>query len=223
VHKNEEILQEIEQLIATGKPANYEAALQKVSAYKHDHSRSMREIFLAFQQIPGEDREVFFRETGFFQHLVIDGRLNLSGVRLESVPPLIFACKDVRELWLMGNNLKELPPEVRQLESLSKLRLNDNFLKTLPHEICFLKHLYHLELWGNPIESLPEEILQMRNLSTLRLEGTGSELTAIRRFASWGPAVSEEARLSSLNNKVRLLPRKFRRSEVEAHYAFRKT
>ena len=96
--------------------------------------------------------------------------LDLSRLRLTSLPPEIGKLTHLIELNLAGNQLMILPPEIGRLAKLTQLELRQNELIFLPPEIGQLANLTELELSFNPLTSLPIEIGQLSNLTTLILE-----------------------------------------------------
>jgi internalin A len=61
-------------------------------------------------------------------------RLNLSHLKLDSLPPELFELTQLQVLWLSGNQLTELPPDVGVFRQLRRLRLDRNKMATLPPE-----------------------------------------------------------------------------------------
>lgn len=122
---------------------------------------------------------------------VIGGKsLDLSGLRLTSLPDELFQLTSLHSLdlsfnflqilpssWgylaslvmldLNSNQLLELPSELGQLALLQELNLSYNTLKTLPSELGLLTKLRILFLSGNQLNSLPAELEQLTNLRAL--------------------------------------------------------
>lgn len=95
--------------------------------------------------------------------------LDLSNLRLKSLPPQILEFPQFQELWLRGNDLSSLPPEIERLKELRTLILSDNKLQSLPPEIGQLTQLKELYLDGNELVKLPIEIGQLRHLTVISL------------------------------------------------------
>lgn len=97
--------------------------------------------------------------------------LNLSGLRLTSLPPEISQLKELEELYLVDNQLTDFPSEILELSSLWRLNLSENYLSSLPPQIHKLKALRVLDLTQNHLASLPSEIGGLTELQELSLVG----------------------------------------------------
>ncbi len=95
--------------------------------------------------------------------------LDLSGLRLETIPPEIGNLSKLQVLYLYDNHLTELPPEIGNLSNLEVILAHNNRLTALPSEIGNLSNLQNLHLGGNQIGELPPEIGQLVNLQRLSL------------------------------------------------------
>ena len=95
--------------------------------------------------------------------------LDLSKSKLKEVPPEVFACTNLEELYLNKNRLREIPAEIKYLKKLKKLDVSHNKLKTIPEEIGELTNLTHLYLNRNLIEELPYTIGRLRNLEIFEM------------------------------------------------------
>jgi Leucine-rich repeat (LRR) protein len=122
------------------------------------------------------------------KHTVFDSgdrliELNLSGMRIETLPPDInrlshlevfvltnnlltvlppslWGLTNLRQLWLDGNSLASLPDDIVRLTRLEVLVLSRNRLTRVPPALARLPHLEDLELSENPIRTPPPEIGQ---------------------------------------------------------------
>ncbi len=121
--------------------------------------------------------------------------LNLTGERIEWLPPHIgeLACleklilrdtslqsltqaigklKNLKFLDLSGNNLNDLPESIGDLENLIVLFLSNNKLESLPDSIGNLKNLRFLHLNSNMLRTLPESFGELSKLVKLELVDT---------------------------------------------------
>ncbi len=85
-------------------------------------------------------------------------QLDLSRLKLTSVPPEIGRLTGLKTLDLSNNLLPGVPSEIMRLTGLNYLFLSDNQLTRLPSEIGRLISLNVLVLSGNQLTSLPPEI-----------------------------------------------------------------
>ena len=99
-------------------------------------------------------------------------RLRLRGKRLTEIPPIVFECRNLKELDLSRNRLSSLPPQIVALQQLETLRLGRNNIDSLPIEVTQLSHLVELDLSRNPLGSLPEAMGYMLSLQRLILWST---------------------------------------------------
>jgi Leucine-rich repeat (LRR) protein len=114
-------------------------------------------------------------------------------LKCDSLPPELFACKNLQELYLMGtklsvlnqaigklknltllslyhNKLVTLPETIGQLSRLRTLIISRNLISTLPKNIGKLQNLTLLDAWDNPLYTLPDEIKMLQEtLKTLDL------------------------------------------------------
>lgn len=97
--------------------------------------------------------------------------LDLSGMRLISLPNSISRFGLLRQLFLPHNKLTSLPESIKKLTHLQVLDLSFNNLTTLPEEIGMLVNLNVLNLFGNSIKQLPASIGNLCKLSLLGIEG----------------------------------------------------
>jgi len=99
-------------------------------------------------------------------------KLDVSSNHLQNIPPEINRLTSLREFNLHGNSITNLP-SLKGLKQLSELNLVSNKLKTFPKEICEIKNLINLNLGHNPLTSIPSEIGDLENLESLLLHWTG--------------------------------------------------
>jgi internalin A len=116
-------------------------------------------------------------------------KLDLSKLRLSSLPEAIWKLGSLISLDLSDNRLVELPPEIEQFYGLSVLNLSNNRLSQLPAEIKKLR-LTSLNLQNNGLLSLPSVIGQLRFLTSLDL--ANNDLTEF-------PLELSKLKLTSLN------------------------
>ena len=95
--------------------------------------------------------------------------LDLSGLKLTSVPDTIGQLTQLILLKLSNNELTTLPDAIVQLTQLIGLDLSDNQLTTLPDTIGQLTQLTRLYLINNKLTTFPEAIGQLTQLTHLYL------------------------------------------------------
>jgi hypothetical protein len=103
--------------------------------------------------------------------------LNLSNLKLSTLPEAIGQLRQIQVLDLHSNRLSALPDSIGDLSRLQHLLLNQNKLKTLPKSIGRLRELQQLWLYVNELEALPEAIGQLSQLQALNL--TGNQLSTL--------------------------------------------
>jgi internalin A len=96
-------------------------------------------------------------------------RLDLTDLKLSTLPDAIGQLSQVQMLYLSGNQLSTLPDAIGQLSELQTLDLSDNQLSTLPDAIGQLSQVQTLDLSGNQLSTLPDAIGQLSQLQTLDL------------------------------------------------------
>ncbi len=101
--------------------------------------------------------------------------LNLSDNRLTKLPADIGTMRQLQSLRLSHNQLATLPPEIGALDRLTRLEVSDNALTQLPPEMGRLTRLEYLDLGNNKLTALPPEIGQLTRLETLILSGNPLE------------------------------------------------
>ncbi len=95
--------------------------------------------------------------------------LDISSNGLTRLPTELWQLTNLTLLGIDGNGLTRLPAAIGQLTNLTKLYLANNRLSDLPVELWNLTQLTSLNLAGNNLRSLPSEIGQLTNLTWLSL------------------------------------------------------
>jgi len=95
--------------------------------------------------------------------------LDLSGLKLTSVPEAVWQLATLRELNLSGNRLTSVPETLGQLTALQRLDLFSNQLTCVPETLGQLTALRELDLSNNQLASVPESLGQLTALQTLWL------------------------------------------------------
>lgn len=85
--------------------------------------------------------------------------LNLSCMKLRSLPPQIGVLVKLQVLHLWHNQLTTLPAHIGRCVGLREIYLSDNQLVSLPDSLLHLPHLRRLFLHGNPKLHLPDTVL----------------------------------------------------------------
>ena len=106
--------------------------------------------------------EEALREPDSVYRLKLNKRL-----KCDSLPPELFACKNLQELYLMGTKLSVLNQAIGELENLTLLNLYHNKLVTLPETIGQLSRLRTLIISRNLISILPKSIGKLQNLTLI--------------------------------------------------------
>jgi internalin A len=96
-------------------------------------------------------------------------RLDLSDLKLSTLPEAIGQLTALTKLWLRNNQLKELPPQIRQLTALKEFSAAQNQLKELPDIFGAFRDLRKLWLDQNQIKELPKSVGQLSKLEELWL------------------------------------------------------
>ena len=96
--------------------------------------------------------------------------LNLSDNQLTELPEALASLTQLQKLYLYNNKLRELPEAIASLTQLQRLFLSNNKLRELPETIASLKQLQLLNLSDNPLTELPEAIASLTQLQLLNLK-----------------------------------------------------
>ncbi|KIY96630.1 Leucine-rich repeat-containing protein 40 [Monoraphidium neglectum] len=99
------------------------------------------------------------------------GRIDLSDLRLRSLPAGLWEISDLHDLSVAGNDLGSLPGDLGALSELRRLVAAGNGLRDLPSELWGLTSLEGLWAHGNAIGELPEAVGQLTALKSLSLAG----------------------------------------------------
>src|SRR6516162_10062732 len=97
--------------------------------------------------------------------------LDLSRLKLSTLPEAIGQLSQLQELYLYFNQLSTLPEAIGRLSKLEKLDFSGNQLSTLPEAIGQLSQLQELYLAGNQLNTLPEALQSLAKLEKLFLHG----------------------------------------------------
>ena len=95
--------------------------------------------------------------------------LDLSDLKLDSVPAELVDCQSLRALNVSGNDLQEIPEAVCSLSKLQRLDASRNKIGSVPQSVESLTELTGLRLDQNAFNNFPESILELK-LETLRLD-----------------------------------------------------
>ncbi|KAI9485944.1 MAG: Endonuclease/exonuclease/phosphatase [Benjaminiella poitrasii] len=97
--------------------------------------------------------------------------LDIGGVGLNNIAPVLWSYEFLTVLYLNHNNLTELTSDVAKLVNLKTLDISGNKLKSVPPELGMLIKLQDLLLFDNNITTLPNELGTLCELEMLGLEG----------------------------------------------------
>jgi hypothetical protein len=103
--------------------------------------------------------------------------LDLSFLRLETLPKCIGKLRMLKTLQVNNNSLKQLPDSICQLTRLQYLILDNNHMTSLPENIGDLSALWVLSVPHNRLLSLPESIGKLAALQ--ELDVTNNELLVL--------------------------------------------
>lgn len=116
---------------------------------------------------------------------------------------------NLRTVDLSGNKIEVLPPSIGNFLQLKSLTLNSNRLTSIPSEISKLKKLETLSLNGNRIQQFPSTLGQLKALRTLSLSGN-----QIPEFPSGLGTLRHLDLLDLSHNKIQNIPSEV--SELQA-------
>ena len=94
-------------------------------------------------------------------------RLRLKGLKSDSLPEVLFQCKNLQELTVKGCRLQLLNADIARLPYLQYLNIEHNRLVRLPETLCDLTELRTLIISRNMIETLPNSIGKMKKLAVI--------------------------------------------------------
>lgn len=89
--------------------------------------------------------------------------------RLSSLPPSLFKCSKLEELYIYGNTLKEISEDLGNLVNLRVLNVGRNQIVSLPESIGRCAALDTLHVYENCLSSMPEGVTRLENLHTLNV------------------------------------------------------
>ncbi len=141
------------------------ASARRASLLTHQQLHEELEAWVASEG--GRSTEAAARiESAYRDHLTT---LDLSNLRLITLPAVIGKLQRLERLLLAQNQLTTFPAEMCQLHQLKRLDLRSNQLIILPHEIGQLQQLEWLDLSSNKLIILPVEIGHLVQLEELIL------------------------------------------------------
>lgn len=97
--------------------------------------------------------------------------LDLSELKLKTVPTQVFNLGTLEQLYLAYNELTALPPETEKLASLQYLNLDGNKIPVLGDDVAKLTELRWLRLNNNRLSSLPMSFNGLKKLQRIYLKG----------------------------------------------------
>ncbi|CAJ1074949.1 unnamed protein product%2C partial [Xyrichtys novacula] len=111
--------------------------------------------------------------------------VDLSGNKIEVLPPAIGNFLQLKSLTLNANRLTGLPAEISKLKKLETLSLNGNRISQIPDSLGQLKALRTLNLSGNHITEFPSGLGTLRQLDLLdlsrnKIQNVPSEVSALQ-------------------------------------------
>jgi len=99
------------------------------------------------------------------------GYLDLSNLRLRTLPPRLADVTGLTKLNLSNNQLTQVPEWIANLTNLTQLDLGNNQLTEIPEWIANLPNLTQLHLGNNQLTEIPEWIANLTNLTELGIGG----------------------------------------------------
>ncbi|MEG3971581.1 leucine-rich repeat domain-containing protein [Microcoleus sp. T2B6] len=145
--------------------------------------------------------------------------LDLSGLKLEELPPEIGKCTQLETLvlgkvesWMCSNSgtttlkliinqLRTLPEELRSLLNLRSIDLSGNRFGKMPELLLEMKQLESLNLVSIGLTEIPDAIGQLSNLTELNL--SNNQITSIPEFIG---KLSNLTQLDLSNNHITSIP-----------------
>lgn len=95
--------------------------------------------------------------------------LDLSGLKLQTIPRQVFTLKQLKQLIIRHNQLSEIPKEIVYLPNLLYLDISHNQLTHLPFQMKDLALFKHFNASYNQLREVPYEIQEMVQLEHLDL------------------------------------------------------
>lgn len=96
-----------------------------------------------------------------------NGKLDLRGLKLKTIPPEVFQLTELKHLDLSKNKLSEIPEDLGNLKNLEELNISSNKIKKLPDGLCKLSNLKSLLIFKNDLDKLPSCFNELKNLEKL--------------------------------------------------------
>lgn len=115
--------------------------------------------------------------------------LDLSGMALNVVSPLVANYSQISVLYLQNNRLISLPVEICTLQQLKFMDLSHNLMAWLPAEIGQLLNLKELILSHNQLRSLPVEVGKLFRLNELLIEDNPITDIPLEILSGGAPAI----------------------------------
>lgn len=147
---------------------------ESLSPSKWDSERLLNDLQEWVSQSPQEVRKHYEiaaqRITNAYSEKQTE--LSLSGLKISSLPPILFSLTCLEHLNLSGTKLETLSSRLQALVALETLTLENSTIKTLPTEIGQLASLKELNVSHTPIETLPPALAQLHKLITLNASNT---------------------------------------------------
>jgi len=167
-------------------------------------------------------------------------RLDLSFLRLTSVPASVFKLKNLEELNLSNNAITHIPDGISNLLCLKRLDISCNSLVSITPRISSCTSLEYLNLSNNQLTTLPSSLCLLKKLRSVLAHGnnlnipsyvTLQEMEGLRNYLT--EQFEEESRLEKENkdtkykekeaqfqesvwrNKVKRLDRKYQRKHLD--------
>ncbi len=127
--------------------------------------------------------------------------LDLSGLKLLSLPKEIGQLRQLKKLYLNDNQLNTMTSEIGRLTQLQEIYLNNNKLATLPKNFVNLKQLRRLEINNNILTNFPKCIRYLNHLQELHLSKN-----KINGLPNYIIQLTQLEKLSLAYNNIRKLP-----------------
>lgn len=174
------------------------AKQREVALFLSSAKVSQEDIYIMMYIMTGKIKIKEFKENIDIKKFEI---INLSGIKLTSIPPEIGEFSGIDTLFLSNNNLSSLPPEIGKLKELIHLKIDYNQLTALPPEIGKLENVNEIFAWHNQISFLPSEIGNLKKLITLDVKNNSISLLP--------PQIGDLKELLNLDirsNQITILP-----------------
>lgn len=97
-------------------------------------------------------------------------KLNLSRMKLKTIPKEIYAFVNLQQLDLSYNEITEVQREIGILKNLQKLDLTHNKITELPATISLFRNLEEFLIGSNQLKTIPLGVAQLKKLLLLEVE-----------------------------------------------------